>query len=88
MKCIWSLLFVYYRIYSQDSKTSDTVEKDDDHSPTTGSDMEDGEQSTPKNHEFTPETLHSEDVLAGKASKTDIMPDSRSLQKKFKVKNC
>ena len=49
--------------------------------------MDDGEQLTPKNHESTPETLRSENVLAGKASKTDIMPDSRFLQKKLEVKN-
>jgi hypothetical protein len=48
--------------------------------------MDDGGESTPKNIESTPETLGSGNVLAGKASRTDIMPDSRFLEKKLKVR--
>ncbi|CAB4016207.1 Hypothetical predicted protein, partial [Paramuricea clavata] len=77
---------------SQDSKTSNIVEKDldDDHppnqdSPTTASELDDGGQSTPRNLESTPETLHSENMLEGKASKTDLMPSSKFLQKKLKT---
>ena len=56
-------------------------------SPSTASELDDGEQSTPKNLESTPETLHSGDVLEGKASKVQLMPNSKFLQKKLKVIN-
>ena len=89
----WTIIwyrFVYCCFTSQDSKTSNSVEKDDDHlpdSPTTASELDDGRQSSTKNLESTPETLRSENVLVGKASKTELMPDSRFLQKKLKVNN-
>ena len=78
---------------SQESKTTNIVEKDlDDEqpahqdSPSTASEL-DGEQSSPKNLESTPETLHSENLLEGKASKVELMPNSKFLQKKLKVIN-
>lgn len=85
---------MYCCFTSQDSKTSNIVEKDldDDHppnqdSPTSASELDDGGQSTPRNLESTPETLHSENMLEGKASKTDLMPSSKFLQNKLKVIN-
>ena len=79
---------------SQESKTTNIVEKDlDDEqpahqdSPSTASELDDGEQSSPKNLESTPETLHSENILEGKASKVELMPNSKFLQKKLKVIN-
>lgn len=74
---------------SQESKATNIVEKDlDDEepahqdSPSTASELDDGEQSTPKNLESTPENL-----LEGKASKVELIPNSKFLQKKLKVIN-
>ena len=79
-----------YYFNSQDSKTSTSVEKDvvDDHapdSPTTASELDDGEHSTLKNLESTPETLQSENILQGKTSKKDLVSNSKFLEKKLKV---
>ncbi|XP_028392528.1 centrosomal protein of 70 kDa-like [Dendronephthya gigantea] len=77
---------------SQESKASHAVEKDldDDHpidqdSPTTASELDDMGRLTPKNLESTPETLQSEQVLEGKASKISLAPNSKFLQKKLKT---
>ena len=85
---------VCYYLFSQESRASHAVGKDldDDHpmdqdSPTTASELDDVGQLTTNHPESTPETLQSEQVLEGKASKISLAPNSKFLQKKLKVIN-
>lgn len=85
------LYFALFNCFSQESKTSQRTEKDvDDDYPAnqdspTASELDDVLQSTPKNVESTPETVDDDLAIVGYATKKELLPGARILERKLKV---